>query len=207
MSIMKILNSIMRVYKCCALLCSTIIIKEIKINSALWLFGECGRMYVCMDEVYGKSLSILQIYVPISFHYISPLRDRKRYKSQNLYSTRRMEGKAHIGALYIKYIFHPIFRSNYLIVSQFDWQFLSLLPFFLTFVSDAHTQSPPRSSSTSESVILNYSYINYSYIQFFVCIFYHIHINMIQVFPVKISTATYTFKFLLILTYICYKKN
>lgn len=171
----------MRVYKCCALLCNTIIIKEIKINSALWLFGECGRLYVCMDEVYGKSLSILQIYVPISFHYISSLRDRKRYKSQNLYSTRRMEGKAHIGALYVKYIFHPIFRSNYLIVSQFDWQFLSLLPFFSTFASDAHIQSPPRSSSTSESAILNYNYVT----KFFVYIFYHIHTNIIRVFSVN----------------------
>lgn len=42
------LNSIMRVYKCCDFFCSIVIIKEIEINSALWLLGECGRMYVCM---------------------------------------------------------------------------------------------------------------------------------------------------------------
>lgn len=41
--------------------------KEIEINNALRLLGECGHVYVCVREVYGKPLSILRVYVPIHF--------------------------------------------------------------------------------------------------------------------------------------------
>lgn len=78
------------------------------------------------------------------------------------------------------------YLSNYLIVSQFDWQSLSLLPFFSIFVFDARIQSLPHSSSTSESVILN----NKCVTKYFVYNPFY-HINMIQVFSIEISAIVY----------------
>lgn len=124
-----------------------VIIKEIEINRCtLWL-GECGCMYAWTKYMkitfYFANIRIYQ------FLLISPLHGRDTNCRIYTISDGREGTYWSIIYIYIKYIFAP-YLSNYLIVSQFDWQFLSLLPFFSIFVFDAHIQSLPRSSSTFE---------------------------------------------------------
>jgi len=50
----------MRTCKCLVLFfysTRTTVMKEVEINNAL-LLGECGRLYVCVREVYEKTLSL-----------------------------------------------------------------------------------------------------------------------------------------------------